>query len=132
MQPQLAAVYGESGGGGGVFRNRFQNLFYYFILARKRYRARMQPHRSLDSIEALLIRAAAYVICLGSPRIANVSCEKNGLSCHLGLRIDTYAYADTSIFAGEKERRFNKQVDGICLREITVLVAKEQHRVSLT
>lgn len=66
--------------------------------------------------------------------------KKNELSCHLGLRIDTYAYADadadadadTSTFAGEKERRFNKQVDGICLREITVLVAKEQHRVSLT
>lgn len=60
--------------------------------------------------------------------------KKNELSCHLGLRIDTYADADadTSTFAGEKERRFNKQVDGICLREITVLVAKEQHRVSLT
>lgn len=37
-----------------------------------------------------------------------------------------------SLLAGEKEWRFNKQVDGICLREITVLVAKEQRQVSLT
>lgn len=98
----------------------------------------MQPHRSLDSIEALLIRAAAYVICLGSPRIANALCEKKERVILPSWFRDRYVRVRVrghghEYVAGEKEWRFNRQVDGICLREITtVLVAKEQHQVSLT
>lgn len=99
----------------------------------------MQPHRSLDSIEALLIRAAAYVICLGSPRIANALCEKEKKKKEKRVILPSWfrdryvrVRGHESLLAGEKEWRFNKQVDGICLREITVLVAKEQRQVSLT